>query len=91
MSRAILGATLFGDSAHLVHVETRIGRGLSRVIMVGMPDAVAREARERLPSALSWHGFRFPKSKVLFNLVPAQLPKHGLQIQFCQKKDWLLG
>jgi len=80
MSRAILGATLFGDSAHLVHVETRIGRGLSRVIMVGMPDAVAREARERLPSALSWHGFRFPKGKVLFNLVPAQLPKHGLPL-----------
>ena len=80
MTTAILGATLFGDSAHLVQVETRLGRGLSRVIMVGMPDAVAREARERLPAALAWHGFRFPKGKVLFNLVPAQLPKRGLPL-----------
>lgn len=80
MSTTILGATLFGDSAHLVQVETRLGRGLSRVIMVGMPDAVAREARERLPAALAWHGFRFPKGKVLFNLVPAQLPKRGLPL-----------
>jgi magnesium chelatase family protein len=80
MITAILGATLFGDSARLVQVETRLGRGLSRVIMVGMPDAVAREARERLPAALAWHGFRFPKGKVLFNLVPAQLPKRGLPL-----------
>jgi magnesium chelatase family protein len=78
MTAAVLGATLFGDSAHLVRVETRMGRGLSRVIMVGMPDAATREARERLPAALARHDFSFPKGKVLFNLVPAQLPKRGL-------------
>lgn len=78
MTAAVLGATLFGDSAHLVRVETRMGRGLSRVIMVGMPDAATREARERLPAALARHDYRFPKGKVLFNLVPAQLPKRGL-------------
>ncbi len=80
MNTPVLGATLFGDSAHLVNVETRLGRGLSRVVMVGMPDAVAREARERLPAALAHHGFNFPKGKVLFNLVPAQLPKRGLPL-----------
>ncbi len=45
-----------------------------------MPDAVAREARERLPAALARHGFTFPRGKVLFNLVPAQLPKRGLPL-----------
>jgi len=78
MQQPILGATLFGSRAHLVRVETQTGRGLSRVILVGMPDAVAREARERLPAALHRHQFAFPKGKVLFNLVPAQLPKCGL-------------
>ncbi|MDP7063036.1 MAG: YifB family Mg chelatase-like AAA ATPase [Planctomycetota bacterium] len=78
MTAAVYGATLFGDSAHLVRVETRMGRGLSRVIMVGMPDTATREARERLPAAMARHDFRFPKGKVLFNLVPAQLPKRGL-------------
>ncbi|MCP4093926.1 MAG: YifB family Mg chelatase-like AAA ATPase [Planctomycetes bacterium] len=80
MTAAVFGATLFGDSAHLVRVETRMGRGLSRVIMVGMPDAATREARERLPAALARHDFSFPKGKVLFNLVPAQLPKRGLPL-----------
>ena len=74
----VLGATLFGSRAHLVRVETQTGRGLPRVVLVGMPDAVAREARERLPAAFAKHDFAFPKGKVLFNLVPAQLPKCGL-------------
>jgi len=78
MQKQILGATLFGSRGHLVRVETQTGRGLSRVILVGMPDAVAREARERLPAAFAKHQFAFPKGKVLFNLVPAQLPKCGL-------------
>ena len=78
MSSPILAATLFGSSAHLIQVQARSGRGLSRVILVGMPDAVAREARERLPEAFAFCGYSFPKGKVLFNLVPAQLPKGGL-------------
>ena len=76
----ILGATLFGSQAHLVRAETRTGRGLSRVILVGMPDAVAKEARERLPSAFEQFQLPFPKGKVLFNLVPAQMPKCGLPL-----------
>lgn len=76
----IYGATLYGGKARLVRVEALLGRGLSRVQVVGMPDAVALEARERLPPALRRHGFSFPKGKVLFNLVPAQLPKSGLPL-----------
>ena len=45
-----------------------------------MPDAVARESRERLPAALAAHGLRHPQGKVLFNLVPAQVPKQGLPL-----------
>lgn len=78
MQGDIHGATLFGSQAHLVRAEARSGRGLSRVILVGMPDAVAREARERLPSAFEQFDLDFPKGKVLFNLVPAQIPKCGL-------------
>lgn len=77
---AIYGAALHGGRARLVRVETLLGRGLSRIVLVGMPDAVAREARERLPAALRRHGFPFPRGKVLFNLVPAQIPKGGLPL-----------
>ena len=76
----IYGAALHGGRARLVRVEALLGRGLSRVILVGMPDAVAREARERLPAALRRHGFGFPRGKLLLNLVPAQIPKGGLPL-----------
>ena len=80
MEATIYGATLHAGGARLVRVEAVIGRGLARTVLVGMPDAVAREARERLPAALHRHGFRYPSGKVLFNLVPAQLPKRGLPL-----------
>jgi magnesium chelatase family protein len=80
VEEAIFSAALYGGKAHLVRVETLVSRGLPRVQIIGMPDAVAKEARERLPAALASHDFPFPRGKVLFNLVPAQLPKGGLPI-----------
>ncbi|RMH02667.1 MAG: ATP-binding protein, partial [Planctomycetota bacterium] len=74
------GAAIHGGRARLVRVEALLGRGLSRVVLVGMPDAVAREARERLPAALRRHGFPFPRGKVLLNLVPAWFPKGGMPL-----------
>ena len=80
MASFAYGATLHGGQARLVRVEAMLGRGLTRVLVVGMPDAVALEARERLPPALRRHGFSFPNGKVLFNLVPSELPKSGLPL-----------
>jgi magnesium chelatase family protein len=100
----IHGAALHAGGAQLVRVEALCGRGLSRVVLVGMPDLVAREARERLPAALRKHGYGFPRGKVLLNLVPAQIPKGGLPLDLAlavailveqgslppPKRDWLL-
>jgi magnesium chelatase family protein len=80
MSHGVYGATMHGARARLVRVEAETGRGLPRTVLSGMPDVVAREARERLPSALAAHGYQYPRGKVLFNLVPAQLPKTGLPL-----------
>ncbi|MBT3340488.1 MAG: YifB family Mg chelatase-like AAA ATPase [Planctomycetes bacterium] len=80
ISSPILGACLHGGRAHLVAVETLLGRGLSRTIVVGMADAATRESRERLPAAMASCGFAFPRGKILFNLSPAQLPKGGLPL-----------
>lgn len=77
---SIFGAALFGGQAELVRVEVLLSRGLPKTLLVGMPDIPAKEARERLPSALAAFGFQFPKARVLFNLVPAQIPKGGLPL-----------
>lgn len=80
MEANLYGAAVHGGRAELVRVEVLLSRGLPKTVLVGMPDQPAKEARERLPSALAAFGFRYPKAKVLFNLVPAQIPKGGLPL-----------
>src|SRR5579864_4877262 len=45
--------------------------------MVGLPEAVVRESKERVRSALVTSGFDFPAGRITVNLSPADLPKAG--------------
>src|SRR5476649_2331798 len=45
--------------------------------MVGLPEAVVRESKERVRSALLTAGFEFPAGRITVNLSPADLPKEG--------------
>ncbi len=45
--------------------------------MVGLAEAVVRESRERVRSALLTSGFTFPAGRITVNLSPADLPKEG--------------
>jgi magnesium chelatase family protein len=45
--------------------------------MVGLPEAVVRESKERVRSALLNTGFEFPTGRITVNLSPADLPKEG--------------
>ena len=45
--------------------------------MVGLPEAVVRESKERVRSALMNSGFDFPAGRITVNLSPADLPKEG--------------
>jgi magnesium chelatase family protein len=45
--------------------------------MVGLPEAVVRESKERVRSALLNSGFEFPSGRITVNLSPADLPKEG--------------
>jgi magnesium chelatase family protein len=45
--------------------------------MVGLPEAVVRESKERVRSALLTSGFEFPAGRITVNLSPADLPKDG--------------
>jgi magnesium chelatase family protein len=45
--------------------------------MVGLPEAVVRESRERVRAALLTAGFEFPVGRITVNLSPADLPKEG--------------
>jgi magnesium chelatase family protein len=72
-------AAVFGIDAHLIDVEVDLYKGgMSRDFMlVGMPDAAVREARERIKSALINSGFRYPNKALTINLAPATIRKEG--------------
>ena len=66
-----------GLEAPLVHVEVHLGIGLPQFALVGLPEAVVRESKERVRSALQTSGFEFPLARITVNLSPADLPKEG--------------
>jgi magnesium chelatase family protein len=66
-----------GLEAPAVRVEVHIGPGLPAFVLVGLPQAVVRESRERVRSALLTSGFEFPAGRITVNLAPADLPKDG--------------
>ena len=63
--------------APLVTVETHICGGLPKFSIVGLPEAVVRESRDRVRGALLNNGFLFPCGRLTVNLAPAELPKSG--------------
>jgi magnesium chelatase family protein len=71
-------AAVFGIDAHPIEVEIDMYPGEAReIVMVGMPDTAVRESRERIKSALSNSGYRYPSKCVTINLAPANIRKEG--------------
>ena len=71
------GAVLVGIDARLIQVEVHVGGGLPTIAAVGLPDLAVREGIDRVRSALSNAGFALPQGRVVVNLAPADVKKHG--------------
>ncbi len=70
-------ATLYGNKAYEVNVESTLVRALPGFSIVGMVDLAIQESRERIKSALSSINFQFPAQKNTINLSPSDLKKEG--------------
>jgi magnesium chelatase family protein len=70
-------AALLGVDGRVIEIEADLGGGLSRVTLVGLPDAGLREAKDRVRSAVRNSGQPWPDGKVTLGLSPANLPKMG--------------
>ncbi|MBE6853720.1 MAG: ATP-binding protein [Ruminococcus sp.] len=68
---------LYGLNAFPVDVETDISMGQPAFEIVGLPDMVVKESRERIKSALRAGGIKFPNARVMINLAPADTRKSG--------------
>lgn len=70
-------ATLVGVEAVDVDVEVDVGAGLPSFSIVGLGDLAVQEARERVRAALRASGFDLPNARIVVNLAPGPLRKHG--------------
>jgi magnesium chelatase family protein len=70
-------STVVGVEALPVDVEVDVGAGLPSFAIVGLPDPAVQEARERVRSALRFSGYDLPNARIVVNLAPGPLRKHG--------------
>jgi magnesium chelatase family protein len=78
MFATVLSTALVGVEPQQVRVEAHVsGGGKPVFVIVGLPDAAVREARERVRAALASSTYAFPSRRVVVNLSPADLPKVG--------------
>ena len=70
------GAAVQGIDATTITIEVNVSIGV-RFFMVGLPDSAVRESHERILSAFTYNGYRFPRQQVIVNMSPADIRKEG--------------
>jgi magnesium chelatase family protein len=78
----VLSRAQRGIDAPQVRVEVDIGSGLPAFNIVGLPEAVVKESKDRVRAALTNSEFQFPAGRITVNLAPADLPKEGGRFDF---------
>ncbi|MBC8096610.1 MAG: YifB family Mg chelatase-like AAA ATPase [Akkermansiaceae bacterium] len=77
MLARVCSAAVNGIEAYPVEVEVNAGWGDTLIVIVGLPDAAVKESRDRVSTALSNSGFKFPMGRTTINLAPADVKKEG--------------
>lgn len=77
MLAKVCSAAVNGIEAYPVEVEVNAGYGDTLVILLGLPDAAVKESRDRVSTALTNSGYKFPLGRTTINLAPADVRKEG--------------
>ena len=77
MSVTVRTRAQVGIDAPQVLVEAYCQAGTPSFTVVGMAQTAVREARDRVRSAIKNVGLKFPQGRLVVNLAPADLAKHG--------------
>ena len=77
MLATVSSAALNGIDAYPVEVEVNCGYGDTIIALVGLPDAAVKESKDRVTTAMSNSGFKFPMGRTTINLAPADVKKEG--------------
>jgi magnesium chelatase family protein len=74
---SVLSRAQHGMDAPLVRVEVDVASGLPSFAIVGLPEAVVKESKDRVRAAIINSNFVMPNGRITVNLSPADLPKEG--------------
>ena len=77
MLAKVCSAAVNGIDAYPVEVEVNAGYGDTMIALVGLPDAAVKESKDRVSTALTNSGYKFPMGKTTINLAPADVRKEG--------------
>lgn len=69
--------SLLGLEIAEIIVQVQVTRYIPSFQIVGLPDKVVSESKERVRAAISSMGLNFPASRIVVNLSPADLEKCG--------------
>ncbi len=68
---------LFGLNSYMLEIEADVSGGLPCFDVVGLPDTVVKESRDRVRAAIKNCGYKFPSGRITVNLAPADKKKEG--------------
>jgi len=77
MLSRVCSAAVNGIEAYPVEVEVNVGYGDTLIILLGLPDAAVKESKDRVCTALTNSGYKFPLGRTTINLAPADVKKEG--------------
>lgn len=77
MLAKVRSAAVQGVEAYAIEVEVNVGWGETLIVVVGLPDAAVKESRDRVSTALTNSGYKFPLGRTTINLAPADVRKAG--------------
>ena len=76
MLTKVYSASIQGIDAFPVTIET-FGENGAMFSIVGMPDTAVKESQQRIVSAITHSGKKFPHRRTIINLAPADVKKEG--------------
>ena len=79
MLTKVISSALHGILGVIINVEVNLSPGLPKFLIVGLPDTAIRESKDRVRTAMQNSEYIFPYKRILINLAPADLKKHGPQ------------
>lgn len=77
MFAQICSSSLLGMQAYVVCVEVEISNGLPGWHIVGLPETVVKESKDRVSAAIRNSGYKLSPRHITINLAPANHKKSG--------------